>query len=310
MVISLYLLFWVSAVILFLVYASSFIVEQQTVAVIQRFGKFARVALPGLNFKIPLIDKIAGRLSLRVSQLDVKIETKTEDNVFINTTISVQYAVLPDRIYDAFYKLFNPREQISSYVFDIVRAQVPKLKLDNVFENKDDIANAVRADLSQSMSDFGYQIVKALVTDIEPDLQVKAAMNEINAAQRLRVAAQEKGEAEKVLMVKRAEAEAESKRLQGEGIANQRKAIINGLSESMGEFQRTVPGSTTQDVMSLVMMTQYFDTLKEIGASDKNSTILLPHSPAGMTDIASQIREAMIVATKIGNGTNGGVVTK
>lgn len=278
---------------------SIFTVQQQTVVVIQRFGRFRRMVQSGLHIKIPLIDRVAGRVSLRINQLDVKIETKTEDNVFVNVTVSVQYTVLPEKVYDAFYKLYNAREQISSYVFDIVRAQVPKLKLDNVFENKDEIANAIRTELTQSMTEFGYQIVKTLVTDIDPDKLVKQAMNEINAAQRLRVAAQEKGEAEKILMVKRAEAEAESKRLQGEGIANQRKAIINGLSESVDGFQRSVKGSTPQEVMNLVMLTQYFDTLKEIGASDKNSTILIPHSPGVVRDMTDQIRDSFIVAQQI-----------
>lgn len=282
-----------------LIFLSAYTVQQQTVAVIQRFGKYVRVASSGLNFKIPLIDHVAGRVGLRVNQLDVKIETKTEDNVFINMTISVQYAVLPDRVYDAFYKLINPKEQISSYIFDIVRAQVPKLKLDDVFENKDDIANAVKTELTQSMSDFGYHIVKALVTDIEPDLQVKAAMNEINAAQRLRVAAQEKGEAEKILMVKKAEAESESKRLQGEGIANQRKAIIGGLRESVNEFQKSIDGATAKDVMNLVMLAQYFDTLKDISATANSNTILMPHSPGAVNDLAQQIRESLVVAGQI-----------
>lgn len=291
--------FWLIFIIILLiilVFSAAFTVQQQSVAVIQRFGKFIKMAHSGLNFKIPLIDHIAGHVSLRINQLDVKIETKTEDNVFVHVTVSVQYQVLPSNIYDAFYKLINPKEQISSYVFDIVRAQVPKLKLDNVFENKDEIANAVNTELSQAMSDFGYQIIKSLVTDIEPDSQVKAAMNEINAAQRLRVAAQERGEAEKILIVKKAEAESESKKLQGEGIANQRRAIINGLSESVDDFQKTIKGSTAHDVMNLVMVTQYFDTLKDIGASSKANAVFIPHSPGAVADLTNQIRDALLQA--------------
>lgn len=283
-------------IIVFILLMSAFTVEQQTVAVIQRFGRFKKMSHSGLNFRIPFIDHIAGRVGLRVNQLDVKIETKTEDNVFVHVTVSVQYQVLPEKIYDAFYRLINPKEQISSYVFDIVRAQVPKQKLDNVFENKDEIANAVNTELSQAMADFGYQIVKSLVTDIDPDAQVKMAMNEINAAQRLRVAAQEKGEAEKILMVKKAEAEAESKKLQGEGIANQRRAIINGLKESVDDFQKSIKGSTAHDVMNLVMVTQYFDTLKDIGASSKASAVFIPHSPGAVADLTAQIRDALLQA--------------
>lgn len=291
--------FWIILavfVLIVLILASAFTVQQQTVAVIQRFGKFKKMSHSGLNFRIPLIDHVAGHISLRINQLDVKIETKTEDNVFVHVTVSVQYQVLPEKLYDAFYKLINPKEQISSYVFDIVRAQVPKLKLDNVFENKDEIANAVNTELSQAMSDFGYQIIKSLVTDIEPDAQVKSAMNEINAAQRLRVAAQEKGEAEKVLMVKKAEAESESKKLQGEGIANQRRAIINGLKESVDDFQKSIKGSTAHDVMNLVMVTQYFDTLKDIGASSKANAVFIPHSPGAVADLTAQIRDALLQA--------------
>ncbi|MFA6228257.1 MAG: SPFH domain-containing protein [Patescibacteria group bacterium] len=292
-------IFWIILaifVLIVLVFASAFTVQQQTVAVIQRFGKFKKMSHSGLNLRLPLIDHIAGHISLRINQLDVKIETKTEDNVFVHVTVSVQYQVLPEKLYDAFYKLINPKEQISSYVFDIVRAQVPKLKLDNVFENKDEIANAVNTELSQAMSDFGYQIIKSLVTDIEPDAQVKAAMNEINSAQRLRVAAQEKGEAEKVLMVKKAEAESESKKLQGEGIANQRRAIINGLKESVDDFQKSIKGSTAHDVMNLVMVTQYFDTLKDIGASSKANAVFIPHSPGAVADLTAQIRDALLQA--------------
>ncbi len=291
--------FWIVlgiVVALIIIFSAAFTVQQQTVAVIQRFGKYKKMSHSGLNFKFPLIDYIAGHISLRINQLDVKIETKTEDNVFVHVTISVQYQVLPEKLYDAFYKLINPKEQISSYVFDIVRAQVPKLKLDNVFENKDEIANAVNLELSQAMSDFGYQIIKSLVTDIEPDAQVKAAMNEINAAQRLRVAAQERGEAEKILIVKKAEAESESKKLQGEGIANQRRAIINGLKESVDDFQKSIKDSTSHDVINLVMVTQYFDTLKDIGASSKTNAVFIPHSPGAVADLTAQIRDALLQA--------------
>jgi len=209
----------------------------------------------------------------------------------------------PIKVFDAYYKLNDPQKQITAFVFDVVRAKVPKIKLDDVFENKDEIADAVRDELSQVMSDYGYGIVKALVTDIDPDAKVKAAMNEINEAQRLRVAATERGEAERILLVKAAEAEAQGKALQGEGIANQRKAIVEGLRESVTEFQEGVPGSTAQDVMNLVLMTQYFDTLKDIGASSATNTILMPHSPGGMTDLSDQLTKAMLVAGAAAPGT-------
>ncbi|MEI6886720.1 MAG: SPFH domain-containing protein [bacterium] len=279
--------------------SSFFTVKQQTVAIVERFGKFVRVASSGLNLKIPLIDNIRGYVSLRVQQLDVRAETKTLDNVFVHVVVSVQYYALPDKVYDAFYRLNDPSIQINSYVFDVIRSRVPKINLDDLFEKKDEIAFAVKNELNETMKNFGFEILNALVTDIEPDAKVKESMNEINSAQRLRIAANEKGEAEKILKVKSAEAEAMSKALQGKGIADQRKAIVEGLRESVDEFQKSIEGSTPQDVMNLVLLTQYFDTLKEIGQSSHTNTILLPHSPSGMADIASQIRDAMIVSGEV-----------
>jgi regulator of protease activity HflC (stomatin/prohibitin superfamily) len=288
---------------------SIFIVEQQTAAVVQRFGRFLRVAGPGLHAIVPIIDRVAGRVNLRVSQLDVEVETKTEDNVFVRVVVAVQYRVLPDKIYAASYELAEVRGQITSFVFDVVRARVPRLKLDELFERKDEIADAVASELSQTMGDFGHGIVKALVTDIDPDARVKTAMNEINAAQRERVAASERGEADRILKVKAAEAEAQSKALQGKGIADQRREIISGLRESVDEFSQSVPGATAHDVMALILMTQYFDTLKEIGAANHSSSILLPHSPGFLTDLAGQIRSAIIsgqAVTDAAQKANGG----
>ncbi len=276
-----------------------FTVRQQTAALVERFGKFKRVASAGLNFKIPLIDRVAGRISLRVRQLDVRVETKTRDNVFVFVVVSVQYFVIPEKVIDAFYKLQDADTQITSYVYDVVRARVPKVKLDDVFETKDDIAQAVKLELEQIMDDFGYGIVKTLVTDIDPDAKVKQSMNQINAAQRLRVAAVEEAEAEKIRVVKAAEADAESKALQGKGIADQRTAIVNGLQESVTDFKQSVEGTSSQDVMNLVLMTQYFDTLKDVGSSANTNTIMIPHSPAGMNDISEQLRTAMITANEV-----------
>ncbi len=281
-----------------------FTVEQRTVAIVQRFGKFLREAPPGIGLKIPLIDTLIGRINLRVQQLDVEIETKTEDNVFVKMVVAVQYYVLEKKVYDAFYKLDNAREQIKSYVFDVVRAQVPKIKLDDVFEKKDDIANIVRSELSQIMEEFGYGILNALVTDIDPDANVKVSMNEINAAQRMRVAATEKGEAERIIKVKSAEGDAQSKALQGKGIADQRQAIVAGLRDSVDEFQKSVPGTTAKDVMNLVLMTQYFDMLKEIGASSHTNAIMIPHSPGNLATLTEQMRNAMMESELTTNGLN------
>lgn len=290
--------------IVLMIFDGIFTVRQQTSAIVERFGKFKKVATAGLNFKIPFIDRIAGRVNLRVQQLDVRVETKTKDNVFVFVVVSVQYNVLPTKVLDAFYRLQIPTEQITAFVFDTVRARVPNTNLDELFQMKDDIANAVKVELDQVMDDFGYGILKALVTDIDPDAKVKVSMNEINAAQRLRVAAVEQAEADKIRVVKAAEAEAESKALQGTGIANQRRAIIDGLRESVENFSKTVDGANAQDVMNLVMMTQYFDTIKDIGASSKSNTILIPHSPGGMGDLTEQMRNAMITANEVGKNPN------
>lgn len=276
-----------------------FIVKQQSATIIERLGKFARVAEPGLNCKIPFIEKIGGHVNLRLVQLDVEVETKTQDDVFVKVTASVQYRVIPGKVYEAFYTLENPEQQIQSYVFDVIRSRVPKIKLDDVFSKKDDIADSVRDELKEIMSEFGYDIVKTLVTDIMPDKKVKAAMNEINESQRLRVAAMERGEAEKILKVKQAEAEAESKVLQGKGMAGQRKAIIDGLKDSLNDFHHQIPGSNTQEIMTLILMAQYFDTLKDMGHSSKSSTIFIPHSPSSLNDLSNQIREAIMTGNQV-----------
>ena len=276
-----------------------FTVEQQSAYILERFGKFVRICSPGLNCKIPLIEQVSGKVSLRIMQLDVEIETKTVDDVFVKIVTAVQYKILPQKIYEAFYTLDNAEGQIQAFVFDVVRARIPKIKLDDVFSKKDEIADVVKEELKEMMNEFGYDIVKALVTDINPDAKVKTAMNEINEAQRLRIAAMERGEAEKILKVKQAEAEAESKILQGKGVSGQRRAIIDGLKDSLSDFQETVHGASAIDVMSLILMVQYFDTLKDMGMHGKMSTILLPHSPSSLTDLYQQIRNAVITGGQV-----------
>jgi regulator of protease activity HflC (stomatin/prohibitin superfamily) len=283
-------------ILIILLFGTLFTVDQQTIAVIERLGKFVRVGNAGLNVKIPLLESVSGRMSLRILQLDVPVETKTKDNVFVKVAVSVQYHVRINKVYDAFYKLSNPDAQITSFVFDVVRAEVPKMILDDVFEKKDTIAIAVKNELAELMTDFGYDIIKALVVDIEPDAKVKTAMNEINEQQRLRMAAEQKGEAEKILKIKRAEAEAESMRLSGQGIADQRRAIIDGLKQSIDEFQQGVPGTSAMDVMNLVLVTQYYDTLKEIGSNDRSNTLLLPSVPEGNKTFANVLSESVLTA--------------
>ncbi|KAF5958523.1 hypersensitive-induced response protein 1-like [Camellia sinensis] len=273
-------------------------VDQSTIAIKERFGKFDEVLEPGCHF-MPwcLGRKVAGHLTLRLQQLDVRCETKTKDNVFVNVVASIQYRALANKGSDAFYRLSNTRTQIQAYVFDVIRASVPKLNLDDAFEQKNEIARAVEDELEKAMSAYGYEIVQTLIVDIEPDEHVKRAMNEINAAARLRVAANEKAEAEKIVQIKRAEGDAESKYLAGLGIARQRQAIVDGLRESVLGFSVNVPGTTAKDVMDMVLITQYFDTMKEIGASSKSSAVFIPHGPGAVREIAEQIRDGLLQAS-------------
>lgn len=288
-------------VVAFLIVTGSFyVIRQQTIGLVERFGKFNNVASAGLNFKIPFIDRVVSRVNMRVLQLDVVVETKTVDDVFVDVKVSVQYQVMPDKVYEAYYRLTNVHDQISAYVFDVVRARVPQLRLDDVFSKKEDIAVAVKHELHDTMDDFGYDIIKALVTDINPDERVKHAMNEINAATRMRMAASEKGEADRILRVKSAEAEAQSKALEGKGIADQRKAIIEGLHTSVIEFQQSLQGVSAQDVMMIVLLTQYFDTLKDVAHHSTTNTLMLPSNPGGLNSLSEQIRDVIVSANLIG----------
>ena len=275
-----------------------FIVKQQNAAIIERFGRFKFVAHSGLQMKIPLVDRIAGRLSLKIQQLDVIIETKTLDDVFVKLKVSVQYKVIRDKVYDAFYKLEYPHDQITSFVFDVVRAEVPKMKLDDVFVKKDDIAIAVKRELQEYMSEYGYDIIKTLVTDIDPDAQVKAAMNRINASEREKIAAQFEGDAARILIVEKAKAEAESKRLQGQGIADQRREIARGLEESVEVLNKV--GINSQEASALIVVTQHYDTLQSIGQETNSNLILLPNSPQAGSNMLNDMVASFTASNQIG----------
>ena len=275
-----------------------FIVKQQTAAIIERFGRFQSIRQSGLQLKIPLIDRIAGRLSLKIQQLDVIVETKTLDDVFVRLKISVQYKVVKEKVYEAFYKLDYPHEQITSYVFDVVRAEVPKMKLDDVFVKKDDIAIAVKTELNEAMMDYGYDIIKTLVTDIDPDAQVKEAMNRINASEREKIAAQFEGDAARILIVEKAKAEAESKRLQGQGIADQRREIARGLEESVEVLNKV--GINSQEASALIVVTQHYDTLQSIGGESNSNLILLPNSPQAGSNMLNDMVASFTASNQIG----------
>jgi regulator of protease activity HflC (stomatin/prohibitin superfamily) len=275
-----------------------FMVKQQTAAIVERFGKFIGTRHSGLQFKIPVFDKIAGRVNLRIQQLDVVVETKTKDDVFVRLKISVQFQVRKDAVYDAFYKLENPHDQITSYVFDVVRAEVPKMKLDDVFERKDDIAIAVKSELNEAMSSYGFDIIKTLVTDIDPDMQVKEAMNRINAAEREKVAAEFEAEAERIKIVAKARAEAESKRLQGQGIADQRREIARGLEESVDVLNNV--GINSQEASALIVVTQHYDTLQSMGEQTNSNLILMPNSPQAGSNMLNDMITSFVASNQIG----------
>ena len=295
--------------LLLLILSGVFVVKQQTAGIIERFGRFTSIRQSGLHYRIPLIDKIAGRLSLRILQLDVIVETKTKDDVFVKLKVSVQYKVVKEKVYDAFYKLDYPQDQITSYVFDVVRAVVPKMKLDDVFEKKDEIANAVKGELNDAMINYGYDIIKALVTDIDPDTEVKAAMNRINAAERKKVAAQYEGDAERILIVEKAKAEAESKRLQGQGIADQRREIARGLEESVDVLNKV--GINSQEASALIVVTQHYDTLQSIGGETNTNLILLPNSPQAGSEMLNDMVASFTASNQIGEAMkNQGLNTK
>tara|TARA_B000000441_G_scaffold131599_1_gene116436 strand:- start:967 stop:1899 length:933 start_codon:yes stop_codon:yes gene_type:complete len=283
---------------LLLLFFTFFIVKQQSAAVVERFGKFISVRQSGLQLKIPLIDTVAGRLSLRIQQLDVVVETKTKDDVFVKLKVSVQFKVIKEKVYDAFYKLDNPGDQITSFIFDVVRAEVPKLILDDVFLKKDDIAIAVKSELQEAMTEYGFQIIKTLVTDIDPDAQVKESMNRINASEREKVAAQFEGEAQKILIVEKAKAEAESKRLQGQGIADQRREIARGLEDSVKVLNGVDINS--QEASALIVVTQHYDTLQSVGAEANSNLILLPNSPQAGSEMLNNMVASFTASNQIG----------
>ena len=294
--------------IFLLLFFTFFIVKQQSAAIIERFGKFVSVRQSGLQLKIPIIDSVAGRLSLRIQQLDVVIETKTKDDVFVRLKVSVQFKVIKDKVYDAFYKLDNPHDQITSFIFDVVRAEVPKLILDDVFLKKDDIAIAVKNELQVAMTEYGYNIIKTLVTDIDPDAQVKQAMNRINASEREKVAAQFEGEAQKILIVEKAKAEAESKRLQGQGIADQRREIARGLEDSVKVLNGVDINS--QEASALIVVTQHYDTLQSVGDSSNSNLILLPNSPQAGSEMLNNMVASFTASNQIGEEMKAAKIRK
>jgi len=284
--------------LLLFLFGTFFIVKQQSAAIVERFGKFVSTRHSGLQLKIPIIDRVAGRLSLRIQQLDVVVETKTKDDVFVKLKVSVQYKVIKDKVYDAFYQLDYPEDQITSYVFDVVRAEVPKMILDDVFEKKDDIAIAVKGELNDAMLDYGFDIIKTLVTDIDPDQQVKESMNRINASEREKMAAQFEGDAQRILIVERAKAEAESKRLQGQGIADQRREIARGLEDSVKVLNNVDINS--QEASALIVVTQHYDTLQSVGSASNSNLILLPNSPQAGSEMLNNMVASFTASNQIG----------
>ena len=277
-----------------IVISSLYVVKQQSVAIIERFGRYQKISDSGIHMRAPFgIDKIAARVQLRVLQSEIVVETKTQDNVFVTMNVATQYRVNESNVKDAYYKLMRPESQIKSYIEDALRSSVPKLTLDELFEKKDEIALEVQKQVAEEMSTYGYIIIKTLITKVEPDAEVKQSMNEINAAQRKRVAAQELAEADKIKIVTAAEAEAEKDRLHGVGIAEQRKAIVDGLADSIKELKGANVDLTEEQIMSILLTNQYLDTLNNFADKEGNNTIFLPANPDGVENIRTQILSAL-----------------
>ena len=280
-------------IILGILISMLYVVRQQSVAIVERFGRYQKIATSGIHMRLPSgIDKIAARIQLRLLQSEIVVETKTKDNVFVMMNVATQYRVNEQNVTDAYYKLMRPEAQIKSYIEDALRSSVPKLTLDELFEKKDEIALEVQHQVAEEMTTYGYIIVKTLITKVEPDAEVKQSMNEINAAQRKRVAAQELAEADKIKIVTAAEAEAEKDRLHGVGIAQQRKAIVDGLAESIAELKEANVGMSEEQIMSILLTNQYLDTLNTFAAKG-NQTLFLPNNPNGVDDIRTQILSAL-----------------
>ena len=288
----------VGVVVLFLLVTGLFTVNQQTRAIVERFGKYHAIAPPGLNFKVPIIDRISGRVTHRVRELEIKVESKTRDDVFVDLLIAVQFYVQEsdDAVLAAHYKLMNPHQQISSYVFDTVRALVPDMLVDHVFSEKEKIAQAVKERLEDTMQQFGYTIIQSLVNDIQPDAKVKAAMNQVNASARMKEAAKNEAEAQKIRTIAEAEAEARAKELQGVGIARQRLAIANGLKESVEACAEA--GISPEEATKMVLLTQHYDTVTSVGAHSKSTIMMIPYTPDGMSQVGDQITQALLVTNE------------
>jgi regulator of protease activity HflC (stomatin/prohibitin superfamily) len=269
-----------------------FTVSTAEVGLIERFGKFNRLAPAGLGFLICGVEQLVGTASYRVQQLDVRVESKTLDNVFVTAVVSIQYQILQEKVYDAFYALTDPRRQITAYVFDVLRSELPNLELDSVFEAKEELANSVKTALTATMTKYGYQILQCLITDLDPDQRVKNAMNEINSSKRLKFAVAERAEGEKILKVKSAEAEAEAKYLSGVGVAKQRKAIVDGLKSSIVDFTDGIQGTTSKDTLDLLMLTQYFDCIKDVGVDPKCKVTFVPASKTMGDELRSSLLQS------------------
>ncbi|XOW23705.1 SPFH domain-containing protein [Lactococcus lactis] len=280
-------------ILLILIFSLStivFVVKQQTVAIVERFGKYQFTANPGFHLKLPWgIDRIAARVQLRLLQTEMTVETKTADNVFVTMNIATQYRVNEQSIKDAYYKLMNPGEQIKAYIEDALRSAVPKLTLDDVFEKKDEIALEVQKTVAEEMQ-YGY-IIETLITKVD-DAEVKQSMNEINAAQRKQDASQMLANANKIQVVTAAEAEAEKDRLHGVGIAEQRKAIVDGLAQQITEIKKLGVALDEEQIMAILLTNQYLDTLNQFAAGG-NSTIFLPSGAEGAESLRTQILSAI-----------------
>ncbi len=291
--------------VLVLVFMGAFTVGQQEAVIVQRLGKFQKVARAGLHFIIPFVDIRVGRVNLRIRELDIPGQFKTRDNVFVDIMIRVQYSILPERVADAYYKLTAPEQQITAFVLNTVRGEVAKMELREIFEHQDSVGDAVNQQLSLRMAEFGFEIHNSLVNEIQPASEVVRSLNAVMASENAKKAAQNEGEAHKLKTVLQAEADAEAKRLQGEGIAKQREAIVGGLSVSVESLKKAMPNADANDLMRLVLMNQYFDALRDISSGDKTKVIFVPTAPNSMNSYADQLMQGMMMAQEVAGTERG-----
>ena len=293
---------WVFAglIVTMAIRSAFFTVDHQTRRVVTCFGKFARVASPGPNFKWPLIESVSGPISLRVTQLTLSELTYTDKGTSVTIEANIQYVVGEDdqSVSLAFYKLTDPGPQIRSHVASSIRGVVPKMTLESVQANQADIANHVKEELIHTMQQYGYKITDVLVTKADPNKSVVDANNEKYASEQAKVTAENLAAANYTRVVQSAKADAEAMKAHGQGVAGEREAIVKGLQQSVKEFELAVEGTTAKDAMALLAYQQYLETLSKLAQSGQSKVIFVPSGAGASSEVMTQIRNALVAGNE------------